>query len=227
MMPVHGAARRPLAPRYPEPSPARQPSLSAGASLRSVEPAAERARFPRPARAVAPLRRPGMRGEGERRRWGDEERRALPPRPLAHLQAPHAGGAGAGGRAAGAALPRGRCISGQGPAGVLGRFLGRCRPRLWGSCRSPRGWLYKYVCRCLSWGSVAGFCERRSGESAWKAWPSGAFPQDQCWGSGAPALRVAVSEPEATGPLRYLRQLYRGQSVWLCATGAANTARGR
>lgn len=178
---VDAGARR--CPHCPPPVPPRSPlsraisgaaalppSLSAGASLGS---AAERRSVP----AAGESGWPPCAGRGcaGRERSGDGERRALPPRPLAHLQAPHAGGAGAGGRAAGAALPRGRGISGQGPAGALGRVLGRCRPRLWGSCRSPRGWLYKYVCRCLSWGSVAGFCARGSGESVWKARPSGAF----------------------------------------------------
>lgn len=110
----------PLAPRYPEPSPARQPSLSAGASLGSAEPRCRAALRSRDWRErVAPLRRPGMRGEGEQRGWGDEETRALPPRPLAHLQAPHAGGAGAGGR------PTPRCPG-------EGAFGGRVPPGFWG-----------------------------------------------------------------------------------------------
>lgn len=167
---------------------ARQPSLSA------AHPGKRRAALPSRFRGwrerAAPLRRPGLCGQGGRgAETGDGERRALPPRPLAHLQAPHAGGAGAGGRRR--AAP-GKGHFGPGSRRGFGRFLGRCRPRLWGSCRSPRGWLYKYVCRCLLWGSVAGFCARRSGESVWKARPSGAFLRDRYWGSGAPALRAAV-----------------------------------
>lgn len=151
------------------------------------------ARSPRWRERGAPLRRPGLRGEGAERRRGEEGASPAAARPSAGTARRRSGG----GRAAGAALPRGRCISGQGPVGVLGRFLGRCRPRLRGSCRSPRGWLYKYVCRCLSRGSVAGFCGRGSGESVWKARPSGAFPQDWFWGSGVLAIRVAVPEPRS------------------------------
>lgn len=94
--------------------------------------------------------RPPCAGRGcagrarEERRWGEEERRgeegASPAaaRPSAGTARPSAGAArrrSGGGRPA---LPRGRAISGQGPAGDLGRFLGRCRPRLRGSSRSPR-----------------------------------------------------------------------------------------
>lgn len=69
------------------------------------------------------------------------------------------GKAGAGGRAASASLPRGRWVWRRGGgAGVLGRSAGQCRP--WGSRRSPRGSLCKHVCRCLAWGSAAGFCKR-------------------------------------------------------------------
>lgn len=97
VMPVHGAARRPLAPRYPQPSPARQPSLSAGPSLGSAQPAAERRSVPATGESGGPPA-PARDARGGRESSGDEERRALPPRPLAHLQAPHAGGTGAGGR---------------------------------------------------------------------------------------------------------------------------------
>lgn len=88
------------------------------------------------------------------------------------------GNAGAGGRTA-PRRPGEGAFGGRVPAGLWGGpGAVRCRPQPWGSCRSPRRWLYKYVCRCLSWGSVAGFCERGSGEGAWKDWLSRAFLQD-------------------------------------------------
>lgn len=129
-------------------SPPAVPSLS---PLSRVIPGKSRARlpsgarFPRLARAARPPAPAGdaRGGRGaelgrESRRRG-EARRALPPRPLAHLQAPHAGGAGAGGRRR--AAP-GKVHSGAGSRRGFGEGPGAVPAPAEGQlCCSPRGWL--------------------------------------------------------------------------------------
>lgn len=179
-----------LSPRYPEPSPARQLSFSVGASLGRAQPRCRAAFCSRDWRErVAPPAPAGdARGVGGKRRgggggWrGEEGASPAAARPSAGTARRRSGSLETRGRSGGrcrAAPGKGhlgagsRRSFGEGPRRGAGPGAVGQRPLF------PPGWLYKYVCRCSSWGkSVVGCCERGSGKGVWKARPSRAFLQD-------------------------------------------------